>query len=171
MGEAVARPKRAAGAAAGSKWAEEAKKKLLAQELGEGWTGVVESWWKLEEAYGFVIGTKSHSTTNRPDAVHNWVKNARKGRPAVPGGVKELGKQWGMWWKGINPEWRLRDGELVQDATGDWGILRCPGQNGFLNVVICLKWWYEMMEGAADDIEWKGAVADVQYVLEQMIIR
>ncbi|KAF8176811.1 hypothetical protein K438DRAFT_1487426, partial [Mycena galopus ATCC 62051] len=142
-------------------WAENAKKTLSGDgRMGGDWDEVVALWWALEESFKFATSTKSHPTTNRPDAVGKWVKNARKGLPAIA--ADGFGKQWWAWWKGINPGWHLRDGELLQMENGSWDVLRCPGQNGFLNIVVCLKWWFLSMDTPSDS--WAGAVADVKWV-------
>jgi hypothetical protein len=44
--------------------------------------------------------------------------------------------------------------------------MQVPGQNGFLNVLMCLKWWREKISDESED--WKDAVEDVMWVLEQM---
>lgn len=95
-----------------------------------------------------------------------WVKNARKGVPAI-GTSEEMESQWWAWWTKINPSWRLRDGKVVQEGDGSWEVLKCPGQNGFLNVVITLKWRYGSMETPSE--AWKRAVGDVKWVLEKMV--
>jgi hypothetical protein len=76
--------------------------------------------------------------------------------------------QWWAWWKGINLSWRVRDGELLT-GDGSWDILKCPGQNGLLNVVITLKWWHGCMETPSEN--WKRVVADLKWVLENMVQR
>ncbi|KAJ7705147.1 hypothetical protein B0H16DRAFT_1254351, partial [Mycena metata] len=139
---------------------------LLKGEEVEGWKELVGAWRRLEESYGYASSTKSHPTTNRPKEVGVWVKNARKGTPAIAD-VEDFAKRWWVWWKGINPTWRLRDGDLVRDSSGSWDVLRCPGQNGFLNVVICLKWWHEVDEVGAPSEEWTHAVSDVKWVLDR----
>jgi hypothetical protein len=78
-------------------------------------------------------------------------------------------EEWWGWWKAINPKWCLRDRELLAgEENGMWDSLRCPGQNGFLNVIVCLKWWHSSMETPSDG--WTRAVADVTWVLEKMIL-
>jgi hypothetical protein len=47
---------------------------------------------------------------------------------------------------------------------GDWTLLDLPGPNRFLNVLICLKWWRERLEGETK--KWRDAVEDVKWVLE-----
>jgi hypothetical protein len=47
-----------------------------------------------------------------------------------------------------------------------WECLDIAGPNGFLNIVICLKWWRERLE--EESIEWRDAVQDVTWVLKRM---
>ena len=75
--------------------------------------------------------------------------------------------EWWAWWNTINPKWRVREGTLLKEVKGDWDVLRCPGQNGFLNVIICLKWWRLKMDNASDG--WQRAVSDVKWVLGGML--
>ncbi|KAJ7896765.1 hypothetical protein B0H14DRAFT_2333146 [Mycena olivaceomarginata] len=106
--------------------------------MGPMWKNVVDLWWALEEAWNFASSTKSLPTTQCPKAVGVWVKNTRKGVPNI-GSSGEMEVQWWAWWMGINPSWRVRDGELSQAGDGSWDVLKCPGQNGLLNMVITLK--------------------------------
>ncbi|KAJ7206094.1 hypothetical protein GGX14DRAFT_568555 [Mycena pura] len=96
----------------GAKWAETARSMLLEVEMGDDWKEVVSLWWTLEERWKFASSTKSHATTHRPKAVGVWVKNARKGNPDI-GSASGMEREWWAWWKGINPGWRMRDGELL----------------------------------------------------------
>ncbi|KAF8183499.1 hypothetical protein K438DRAFT_1599583 [Mycena galopus ATCC 62051] len=136
----------------------------MGEKMGSEWKEAVELWWSLEESSGFTTSTKSHATTNRPKAVGAWVKNARKGVPHI-GGVGQMETEWWAWWKAINPASRLREGELVREG-GDLDALRCPGQKGFLNIIICLKWWYGVMDAPSD--AWTRALADVKWVLGKL---
>ncbi|KAJ7210359.1 hypothetical protein GGX14DRAFT_363469 [Mycena pura] len=137
--------------------------------MGEDWTMVLQLWWQMEEGSGFpakvMLYTKTHPTTNRPKAVGIWVKNARRGTPDI--NVKTMETEWWAWWNAINPKWRVHEGTLLKEVKGDWDVLRCPGQNGFLNVIICLKWWRLKMDSASDG--WQRAVSDVKWVLGGML--
>lgn len=55
------------------------------------------------------------------------------------------------------------DGTLKQAEEGEWAELEKPGVNGFLSVLIALKWW---KEGGGDG-DWAEWVADVTWVLER----
>ncbi|KAJ6621290.1 hypothetical protein B0H10DRAFT_1789995 [Mycena sp. CBHHK59/15] len=150
----------------GKKWAETAKAGLLDERMGPEWQEVVELWYTLEEGSKFASLTKSHATKNHPKAVAVWVRNTRKGVPPLLS-AEQMEGDWWAWWKVINPEWRVRGEELVQEEEGRWDVLRCPGQNRFLNVVVCLKWWFSCMETPSES--WKRAISDVKWVLKGMI--
>ena len=77
-----------------------------------------------------------------------------------------------MWWSDINPAWRqpVDGGGLLRNTSEgekDWAGLDIPGANGFLNVLMCLKWWGNATAGGPR-VEGDEAVADVTWVLRQM---
>ncbi|KAJ6557673.1 hypothetical protein B0H19DRAFT_1261276 [Mycena capillaripes] len=149
-------------------WAVNAKKMLEDVKgvgMGDDWQMVLKLWWRLEKESGFSTKKKTHPTIGRPKAVGTWVKNARKGTPEID--VDAMEREWWGWWTVINPKWHVREGALVQEGNGEWDVLRCPGQNGFLNVIVCLKWWQLGMGNASDT--WQRGVADVKWVLGQML--
>ncbi|KAF7337192.1 hypothetical protein MSAN_02271400 [Mycena sanguinolenta] len=149
-----------------SGWAETGKKMLLTGIEGEEWAALVGLWYKLEEQSGFISPNKPHPTALRLKEVGVWVKNARKGTPSVS--TNTFPKEWTNWWTAINPGWRRVEGQLVrQENEGDFAVLRCPGPNGFLSVLTCLKWWRVTLE--TESSEWREAVADVCWVLERMV--
>ncbi|KAJ7463596.1 hypothetical protein FB451DRAFT_1042746 [Mycena latifolia] len=133
--------------------------------MGGDWAELTGLWWKLEQSTGFVTKPKAHPTTHCPKQIGIWVKNARVGVPELS--VDTFSAQWWDWWRVLNPEWRKRDGALVKEGEGSWDVLRCPGQNGFLNILICLKWWHAALDEETED--WKAAIADVKWVLKGMV--
>jgi hypothetical protein len=72
------------------------------------------------------------------------------------------------WWQKINPPWRVANGKLLKNRDGDWSAVDIPGKNGFLNVLICLKWWHDAARGKPGR-EWTEMVKDVGDVLEQIL--
>ncbi|KAJ7770671.1 hypothetical protein B0H16DRAFT_1306430, partial [Mycena metata] len=104
-----------------------------------------------------------------PGEVKLWVKNTRKGTPKVD--VESFSKKWWDWWTDINPAWWVKEGKLTRDEEGEgedsWDVLRILGQNGLLNVVVCLRWW-RVVEGK-DTEDWIKAVEDVRWVLQRMV--
>jgi hypothetical protein len=55
---------------------------------------------------------------------------------------------------------------MKREAGRSWSGFDYHGQNGFLNMLMCLKWWRDAMEEASPD--WEEAVDDVAWVLQQM---
>ncbi|KAJ7184048.1 hypothetical protein B0H12DRAFT_1083253 [Mycena haematopus] len=62
-------------------------------------------------------------------------------------------------WAGFRRDLRSTQREGV-------GRLDLYGQNAFLNVLMCLKWWRDAIPVASPD--WENAVDDVTWVLQQM---
>ncbi|KAF8177100.1 hypothetical protein K438DRAFT_1544012, partial [Mycena galopus ATCC 62051] len=100
----------------------------------------------------------------RPAQVKAWVQRARTGVPDIQD-VGHFAKGWAAWWQDINPPWR-KCCHPMPKMDGDWSAMDFPGQNGFLNVLMCLKWWRERLE--VESQEWVGAIEDVSWVLEKM---
>ncbi|KAJ7119388.1 hypothetical protein C8R46DRAFT_860053, partial [Mycena filopes] len=129
------------------------------------WTEGVEEWWALEEATGFATSIKGLSTDGWPQEIHTWIKNARKGTPEIKN-VARFVEGWKGWWRGLNPEWRVTvDGDLIREGGEGLGQLRVPGANGFLGVLIGLKWWREK-EGETED--WLGEFVDVKWAMTML---
>ncbi|KAJ7429351.1 hypothetical protein B0H11DRAFT_1653640, partial [Mycena galericulata] len=104
---------------------------------------------------------KGFSAIGRPKAIASWIKYARKGSPSI-GKVDVFATVWELWWKGINPAWRLADGVLVKETKGSWKAMEMPGANGFLSVLVALKWWREAEKDAT--ARWSSAIEDVTWV-------
>ncbi|KAJ7358257.1 hypothetical protein DFH08DRAFT_615627, partial [Mycena albidolilacea] len=70
------------------------------------------------------------------------------------------------WWVDINPTWRNEQRPMKREGGSSWLSLDIRGQNGFLNLLMCLKWWRDAMEAPSPD--WEEAVDDITWVLQQM---
>ncbi|KAF7342708.1 hypothetical protein MSAN_02028700 [Mycena sanguinolenta] len=150
---------------ASSAWAETAAAVLSNSEYGNGWTRLVSLWWKREESANFEGTTKSHPARIRPKEVGDWVSRARNYTPQI-GDAVDFGKRFWAWWIQINPSWRTKERPMKKEGEMTWSCLDIQGQNGFLNVLMCLKWWRDAMDVPSPD--WEEARADVTWVLEQM---
>lgn len=62
--------------------------------------------------------------------------------------------------------WRQKGIGLTRDSGGPWDGMNYHGQNGFLNVLISLKWWRDCMPAASE--KWEEGVEDVIWVLGEM---
>jgi hypothetical protein len=153
------------------KWAAAARVSLRDGEGSVVWERVVDLWWKTEEAVSFVGPPKGQHAKIRPTQVQGWIARARTGgpNPALVD-VFAFASQWWKWWMALNPEWRktgVTDGErLRKSGEGEWGSTVQTGPNGMLNVLICLRWWRDVI----DETElgaWEEALKDVSWVMEQ----
>ncbi|KAJ7201972.1 hypothetical protein B0H12DRAFT_967131, partial [Mycena haematopus] len=138
---------------------------LTNKNYGPEWLAVVGLWWKREEDAGFEGTTKSHPAKKRPKAVGEWVSRARNYTPQIED-ADGFGQVWWDWWVDINPSWRTKVRPMKREEAGPWICLDYHGQNGFLNVLMCLKWWRDAMAKSSPD--WEDAVSDVTWVLQQM---
>ncbi|KAJ7357930.1 hypothetical protein DFH08DRAFT_622996, partial [Mycena albidolilacea] len=137
-----------------------AERLLAAESFGPAWIALVAEWRLREEQTGFATSMKSHSAKARPAQVGAWVQRARAGTPEIKD-VDAFARQVRVWWQDINPAWRKLSLPMAK-KTGPWTFMDVPGQNGFLNVLICLKWWRERIDEESE--EWKDMLEDVSWV-------
>ena len=58
----------------------------------------------------------------------------------------------------------------LRTTAGEWTNMDKPGSNGFLSILAALNWWGAQIkvDGAQSEL-WHAAVADVSWVIEQLI--
>ncbi|KAJ6467403.1 hypothetical protein C8R45DRAFT_838460 [Mycena sanguinolenta] len=155
------------------KWAKNACVTLLgvgpdAAGLEARWTKGVQLWWDLERSTRFVSPVKGLGTTKRPDEIHTWIKCARTTKPKIKS-MSKFVEEWQEWWRLLNPEWRTMCDEVTGMLRADeesLEMLRKPGANGLLSVMIGLKWWRDE-EG--ETREWVTAFEDVTWVMGRLL--
>ncbi|KAJ7238466.1 hypothetical protein C8J57DRAFT_1012743, partial [Mycena rebaudengoi] len=152
-------------------WARISHKQLV-EGAGEGeWGSLVELWWKLEARSRFLGLTRRHLAKGCPEEVALWIQNARKpGRVSITN-ASAFGKAWWAWWSELNPKWRARgeNGSLERAGSGDWTGLARMGPNGMLCILICLRWWRDMLVEPVAEGEmeaWMDAVKDVHWAVQ-----
>ncbi|KAJ7024987.1 hypothetical protein C8F04DRAFT_968329, partial [Mycena alexandri] len=147
---------------------------LLAGGGGDLWTKAVDLWWVYEKRANFVGAAKGKGTKVRPKEVSGWISRARSGGPSPAIiDVFSFASRWWTWWEEINPAWRARMGNvakrLAKEGEGDWDSVASTGPNGLLNILICLRWWYDALCGDEGGMaEWKEALEDVEWALERI---
>ncbi|KAK7045901.1 SERTA domain-containing protein 3 [Paramarasmius palmivorus] len=155
-------------------WMCQMKTFLLSGVSSPEWVQSVGIWEELERGYGFVNTCQTLPTEARPDAVLFWTKRARKFTGLPPDvEVSGFGQRVVLWWNSMMPGWRTRsaDGHWERSGEGDWGALRCPGQNGLLSIMACLRWWLIKDSKASvreADSSWQALFADVCWVMEEL---
>jgi len=127
--------------------------------------------WALFEVRSRYEEVRKLGPTDRPAAVTEWIRRARSStwRPVI----KDLAayeSTFGKWWLGIQPDWRLEDGELVREhLVGDWEPLQLPGTNGIVSVVVALFYWgLAVLEAGHGRDGWLSAVEDCLAAFRQL---
>ncbi|KAK7050137.1 hypothetical protein R3P38DRAFT_2504189 [Favolaschia claudopus] len=148
-------------------WAETALEFLTQPDLGDGWKAMLSTWWARETRARFVGTKQGHPAKRRPKEIGEWSKRARNYTPKIVD-ADAFGQTLWIWWIDINPSWRGSERPLsrVGDVDGGWECLDLYGVNGFLNVLMGLKWWRNAMSDASPD--WAEAVDDVTWALSSM---
>ncbi|KIP01351.1 hypothetical protein PHLGIDRAFT_44687, partial [Phlebiopsis gigantea 11061_1 CR5-6] len=154
-------------------WMSEAYDYLTAAQLGEGFDAALSWWAALERAYDFKTSSRGLPTTSRPPQIGHWTQVLRRDlvkQPQIPD-VAEYGQQWWAWWRALQPSWRssTANNTLARDGKGPWDSLVRPGKNGILMVLLALRWWHGALSANAESSQWTDAVADVTWVVAEMV--
>ncbi|KAJ3797289.1 hypothetical protein F5050DRAFT_1579320, partial [Lentinula boryana] len=151
--------------------------------LGSDYTALISSWIELERAKDWRYSPKGISPKNRPKELSFWITNCRYDRRNNDPKFRQhdldhFTKNFMTWWNTLQPSWRLDNPHLMPgQGSGssfgmEWGTLDTSGKNGWLSVIVCLKWWGiglgDDRESALGD-EWRGAVEDVLFMLNGLI--
>ncbi|VDC01776.1 unnamed protein product [Peniophora sp. CBMAI 1063] len=144
------------------------------------WDKLIDVWMTFEKQNGFRQGnTRIYrlSTGNRPMGVKEWVDNRRRD-PNHPIAKEKnsvsFSQSWRKWYLSLQPSWRdTTSWPLEQpEAHGEfiWLPLRKYGPTGVTQLLFTLGHWATLepmpIEVLAD---WRHAIKDLTWVLEQMI--
>ncbi|THU83947.1 hypothetical protein K435DRAFT_598660, partial [Dendrothele bispora CBS 962.96] len=131
--------------------------------LGPNYLSLVAGWIANERLHGWKKGGRRDGLLNsdRPREVTSWIMSGRyrvKKARVTSANVEEFAGQVWDWWTALQPEWRGlsprgRPARLgLLNATDTWGSLDTHGNNGWLSLVVCAKWWrLALMEHTGDE--------------------
>ncbi|KAF9522828.1 hypothetical protein CPB83DRAFT_840208 [Crepidotus variabilis] len=136
--------------------------------LGTQWNDVVQAWSTFEAASAYTSAGRL-GTYSRPEAIHDWINRARKPtyRPNLAGSkLIQFRDEFEIWWKSLQPEWRLdEDGNVVQ-GDGDWESLQMAGPKGLTSIVAGLFFMGDAIGDRHDQRDhWHALLDDVEWVL------
>ncbi|KAJ7575329.1 hypothetical protein C8J56DRAFT_801757 [Mycena floridula] len=137
------------------------------------WTALLMKWRAWEQCFGFAQEgynkEKLGGAKIRPEAVEWWTKRKRIPTPDI-GDREVFARKWWLWWIHVNPDWRIKSNEgfLERKGDGDWSSMKISGVNGFLSLLICLRWWIGAASGEKE-ASWSEAVADMSWALDQLM--
>ncbi|THV00656.1 hypothetical protein K435DRAFT_793996 [Dendrothele bispora CBS 962.96] len=159
-------------------------------DLGLHYQQLLLKWIDLERHYGWNSGEqKVISTEFRPVEVQLWIKDGRYVHLlhtwVRAEEIEGFAERFWKWWNLLQPEWRLRSDLTTRPApfsltesTGidaSWNVLNVCGQNGWLSLLTCIKWWgVGLQYQGADRIpelkrDWEAAVDDMARVLDAVL--
>jgi hypothetical protein len=149
--------------------------------LGGPFTDLVALWTELEEFHCWkTSGVKTLPPSKRPHELTRWVGSGRwrKGsiRIKIPSGqVEDFGDRVWIWWCELQPAWRtIESGKpgkrpaRVSMFQDNWESLDIYGQNGWLGLLVCIKWWGETLLKVADKSQQKDKTEDWLAAIEDM---
>ncbi|KAE9401693.1 hypothetical protein BT96DRAFT_817506 [Gymnopus androsaceus JB14] len=151
-------------------------------DLGPQFAHLVRLWVDLEKNHNWDNPRRGLSHLNRPVMLNDWISNQRAGAiSALSTGplVQRFAKELWTWWCSLQPKWRCmtsdnRPGPLLTFGS-DWKPLHKWGNNGWLGIITCLKWWREGLNSLSDkdrlqlEADWFCAVSDVSKMLQGLL--
>ena len=131
-----------------AKWFTDAFQNLTAVDLGESFLALVEKWIALEKTHQWATTRHGFAKAHRPAEVNKWIRGSRKStrEPCLSGdSLVDFAKNFWAWWLQLQPSWRqvtTKDQlEPVRASGDDWQTLDKFGNNGWVCVIVSLKWW------------------------------
>ncbi|KAK7025342.1 SERTA domain-containing protein 3 [Paramarasmius palmivorus] len=145
----------------------------------DAWTALVYKWIEVEELWNKanveIEGTRVKLLkSRRPQGFLQWFKYGRlRWEELVPPEVQceTLAQDWWIWWsKVVNPRWRpSTEGMVMPGGNGSWEVVRIPGKDGFVLVLVSLRWWCDLLDSPSSDPLWQSTIKSVYWTLEELL--
>jgi len=123
-------------------WFTKALAMLKSVDGGETWTKLLDVWSEFEAQEEY-FGAPALDCVDRPLPLLLWIKQRRSPTwwPLV---TQMVGFETSFmkWWLHLQPDWRVADGKVLRDLTGDFSVLKRSGLNGFLTLLVGLFYWH-----------------------------
>jgi len=117
-----------------------------------------------------ILQTTRLPAKGRPPEVDEWIKDQTNIHMSIID-MATYSKAWTSWWSHCQPpghvaaSWPFSRKPLLRDQ---WGKLVNGGKYGLFLFVMALSWWAKSLGPAASSPDLTGAVADVEWVLDQL---
>ena len=72
------------------------------------------------------------------------------------------------WWAYLQTDWGVTDGEVLRDLTRDFSVLKRPGLNGFLTLLVGLFYWHVTNEMSLEE-DWLTIVEDCISIIKSFL--
>jgi hypothetical protein len=149
--------------------------------LGAPFTAFVALWMELEGFHCWKTSSvKTLPPSKRPHELTHWVMSGRWRKNSnrteiLPSQVEEFGNRVWIWWCELQPAWQtIKAGKPGKCPTpvsmfqDNWESLDIYGQNGWLGLLTCIKWWGETLLKVADKSQQKDEIEDWLAAIEDM---
>ncbi|KAJ4498480.1 hypothetical protein C8R41DRAFT_864675 [Lentinula lateritia] len=145
----------------------------LNQDLGEGYYILFQQWIKFKCLRDWVTSTKGLARSNRPKELSKWILNCRYDRSGNEPLLEKDNLAYGLRPPSLHQ--MSADESAAQNFEKEWDSLNRSGKNGWLSMLVCLKWWgmalgEEDRKGQPGE-EWRNMVDDVTVVLSSLVTR
>lgn len=137
--------------------------------FGQSWADLVQQWVEFEQKEGFKERGKL-GTADCPECILQWKKCACPStwRPDISN-VLSFEQEFRTWWISLQPTWWVSEGTMVTSMEGDWDVLRKPGQNGLICVLVGLFYWGRLVQEDENQCRgWAELVEDCLLILCQL---
>jgi hypothetical protein len=149
-------------------WFTKALTMLKSVDGGESWTRLLDVWSEFEAQEEY-CEVRPLDCADRPLPLSVWMKRHRSStwRPPVTD-MTGFERRFMKWWAYLQPDWRVADGEVLRDLTGDFSVLKRPGLNGFLTLLVGLFYWHVTDEMSLEE-DWLTIVEDCISIIESFL--
>ncbi|KAJ3754662.1 hypothetical protein EV360DRAFT_51186, partial [Lentinula raphanica] len=165
------------------KWFHTAVKYLLDNELESEFAKLAMSWMVLEQLYQFQTTNHGLSHHKRPNELSEWIKKQKRTAPgpvlATVDSVSDFAESFWSWWNFLQPGWRepgsFNRPDPVRNFGDVWLSLDKPGNNGWVLLLVSLKWWWQSLKALDSSAvkgmkeDWFAAVDDVTSMLNGLV--
>ncbi|KAH8802322.1 hypothetical protein DL96DRAFT_1475715 [Flagelloscypha sp. PMI_526] len=117
---------------------------------------IFRTWIITEAKFRFQNPSRGFAKAKRPAELNKWIGNGRwRTTHRLTQSSKTFGTELMAWWATLTPATDITADSSCEEirASGDWKRARAPGNNGFLSVVMGLKWWGGQIRDG-DEEEW-----------------
>ncbi len=151
-------------------------------DFGPEYVALLQLWVELEKSWNWHPPRKGFETLSQPVKLSEW-SQSRKGSVSALCTAKlvnEFAQSVWKWWSTLQPAWRAfpRYGDRpapIKQFGDSWSSLNKGGNNGWLGLITCIKWWREGLNSLPENVrlpleaDWFRAVEDLTQMLQGLL--
>jgi hypothetical protein len=149
---------------------------LVDVDLGPHYVEFLGHWFHFERLHNWNKSGGRLTGSGRPTLISKWIKEGRyppRCTEPVIGvdGLERYLEELGAWWGSIRPKTAFNR----EDVGFDWVALDKYGINGWLSIVVGMKWWGESLNFLSGDglkastEEWLSMLKDITQTIQDLL--